>query len=86
MPEARLLSLITFKYISCIDFVFYVIKAGIIAVGDDGFALGLELIEVVDDLRAKERFAIRNSWLINDDLGTLGLDTLAVLSCSLLVL
>ena len=67
---------IPLKDISRIYLISHIIQASIIAVGDDGLALGFELIEVVDDLRAKERFAIGNGWLIDDDFCTFGLDAL----------
>ena len=46
------------------------------AVGDDGFAAGLEGGEVVDDEAAEEGGAIGERGLVDDDLGTLGLDAL----------
>ena len=46
------------------------------AVGDDGFAAGLEGGEVVDDEAAEEGGAVGERGLIDDDLGALGLDAL----------
>ena len=46
------------------------------AVGDDGFAAGLEGGEVVDDEAAEEGGAVGERGLVDDDLGALGLDAL----------
>ena len=70
------MSSVALENVSSIHFLSDIVQASIIAVGDDGLALGFELIEVVDDLRAKERFAIGNGWLIDDDFCTFGLDAL----------
>lgn len=51
-----------------------VIQAAVIAVCNDCLALILERIKVVDDFAAEERFAVLESWFIDDDFGTLGLD------------
>ena len=40
--------------VSSIDFVFHVVKAGVVAIGNDGLGLGLEFFEVVDDEAADE--------------------------------
>lgn len=68
--------LIPFKYISGIYFVYNIVQTRIIAVGNDGFALGLELIKVVNDLTSEERFTIGNRGFVDDYLGTFGLDAL----------
>ena len=67
--------LISFENVSSINLISYIVEAGIITVGDDGLALRLELGEVVDDLRTEECRAVFKGGLVDDDLGTLGLDT-----------
>ena len=68
--------LISLENVPCIYLVFHVIQAGIIAVGDDGGGLPLERIEVVNNFAAEEGVAVRQSWLIDDNRCTLGLDAL----------
>ena len=68
--------LVALENVARVNLIFYVIEASIITVGDDGLALGLELIEVVDDLRAEEGGAVFEGGLVDDDLGTFGLDAL----------
>ena len=59
-----------------IDFVFYVVQAGVVAVGNDGLGKRLELLQVVDNQRAEERAAVGQGWFVDDDLCALGFDTL----------
>ena len=40
--------LVSLEDISCIDFVLDIVEDGVVAVGDDDFALGFELRQVVD--------------------------------------
>lgn len=76
MTEAKLLSLISFEYVTCIDFVYHVVQTTIVPISNNCFALLLELRQIVNHLRAKERLAIGNRRLIDDDFGTFGLDAL----------
>ena len=62
--------------VACIYFVLDVVEAGVVAVGDDGHALTLELGEVVDDFAAEECAAVLECRLIDNHLGSLGLDAL----------
>ena len=75
-PLQKLINLIPPEYIPCINLILYIIKAGIISVGDDGIGLCLELGEVVNNKAAEEGAAVFEGWLIDDDIGALGLDTL----------
>ena len=47
--------LIPSEYVSCIYLLFYIIKALVIAIGDNRLALRLESCNVIDHLTAKER-------------------------------
>ena len=49
MTEAKLLSLIALEDVSCIDFVYHVIKASIIAVGYDSLGKSFKVVQVVYD-------------------------------------
>ena len=42
------IGLIAFEDVAGVDFIFYVVEDGVVAVGDDNFALGFELRQVVD--------------------------------------
>ena len=68
--------LVSAEDVARVDFVFHVIQAIIETVGDDGMTLRLEVFEVVDNLAAEEGGAVLKSWLVDDDLGSLCLDTL----------
>ena len=68
--------LIPSEYISCIYFLFHIVKTFIVAVGDDGMATLLEGGKVVDDKAAEESGTIFQCRFIDDDLCSLGLDTL----------
>lgn len=59
-----------------IDFVLYVIEDTVIAVGDDGMALFLELIKVIDHLATEESTTVLDGRLIDDNLRSLCLDAL----------
>ena len=67
--------LISSENVACIYFFFHIVEACVVAVGDDGVALCLELCQVVDHLTAEECGAVFKGWLVDDDLGTLCLDT-----------
>lgn len=71
-----MLILIPSKYVACIDFIKDIVKAGVIAVGDNCLALFLELVEVVDNLASKEGVTVLEGWLIDDDCCALCFDTL----------
>ena len=75
-PLQKLINLISSEYISCIYLIFYIIKASIIAVSDDGIGLSLELGELIDYETAEECAAIFKGWLIDDDVGSLCLNAL----------
>ena len=62
--------------VSCIDLILYIVETRIIAVGDDGVGLGLELGKVVHYEAAEEGAAVFEGWLVDDDIGSLGLDAL----------
>lgn len=64
------------EYIPGIYLLLHIIKTGVIAVGDDGMALGLERRQVVDHIAAEEGGAVFERRLIDDNLGALCLDTL----------
>lgn len=49
--------LISAEEISCIDLIFHIIQAGIVAVRDDALAAALEFLQISDDLAAEERRA-----------------------------
>ena len=65
--------LIPTEYVSGIYFLFYVTKALVEAVGDDGIGLSLELVKVVDNEAAEEGAAVFEGWLVDDDVGSLAL-------------
>ena len=58
--------LISSENISCINLILYIIQTSILAVGNDGMALCLEGIQVIDNLAAEEGAAIFECWLIYD--------------------
>lgn len=62
------------KNIAGVDLRLDIVERWVVAVGDDSLALALEAREVVHYLRAEEHCAILQRGLIDDDLGTLGLD------------
>ena len=68
--------LVSSKDISCIYLILYIIQTSIVAVGDDGMALCLKGFEVVLYSATEEGAALFQGWLIDNDLGTLCLDTL----------
>ena len=74
--RAGKMQLVAFKYVAGVDLVEDVVQTAVVAVGDDGLALCLELGEVVDDLTTEEGLAIGDGGFVDDDLGALGLDAL----------
>lgn len=68
--------LISPKNVACVDLVLNIVENRVVAVGDDGVALGLESVEVADNLRAEEHCAVFQGGLIDDNLCTLSLDAL----------
>lgn len=66
--------LISSKNISCIDLILHIIKTRVVAVGDDGVALGLELFEVIDHFGTEECRTVLKRGLVDYDLRTFGLD------------
>lgn len=59
--------------IPCVHFLFHVIQTRIVAVGDDGVALGLEGGEIVDYAAAEERGAVGQGRLVDYHLRAFGL-------------
>ena len=72
----RVYCLIAAEEVAGIDLIFHVVEDGVVAVGDDGSGLGLELGEVVDDATAEEGGAVLEGGLIDNDLRALGFDAL----------
>lgn len=70
--DVCIIDLISTENIASINLFFYVIKAYVIAVGDDSVCLFLELGEVVDNEGAEEGGAIFEGGLVDDDVGALG--------------
>ena len=62
--------------IAGVNFLLDVVETGVVSVGDDGVAAGLELLEVVDDEAAEEGAAVLEGGFVDNDLGAFGLDTL----------
>ena len=62
--------------ITGIYLAFYVRETVVKAVGNDGLALLLEGVEVIDDFAAEESGAVLKGGFIDDDLCSLSLDTL----------
>ena len=74
--DAGLINLISSEDVSCIYLFLYIVETRIIAVGNDGIGLSLELGEVVDNKAAEEGAAVFKSWLIDDDISSLRLNAL----------
>ena len=72
--SALVLRLIASEDVARVDFILHVFQTVVEAVGNDGLAQGLKFGQVADDLRAKEERARLECGLVDDDLGTLGLD------------
>ena len=67
------ISSISPENVSCVDFWFYVVEGGVVAVGDDGSGEALKLLQIVHDAAAEEGPAVFKRWLIDDDRRTLRL-------------
>ena len=70
------LFLVTIENIACINFLLRVLKACIVAVGDDGGGLVLEGGEVVHYFAAEEGAAVGERRLVDYYVGALGFDAL----------
>lgn len=68
--------LVSTEQVAGIDLLLHIVQAAIVAVGNNGLAALLELVQIVDNLAAKEGSAILQSRLIDDNCRALGLDTL----------
>lgn len=66
--------LVALEDVAGVDLGGDIVEDGVVAVGDDGLREGLELGEVIDNEAAKECSAVGEGGLIDDYLGTLGLD------------
>lgn len=68
--------LVATENIACVNIVFNIVKAGIIAIGDNGVEHLLELVEIIDNKGAEESFAIIQGGFVDDDVGAFGLHKL----------
>lgn len=66
-------NLVPAEDVTGVDFFLYVVQANVVAVGDDGLALPLKVVEVIHHFRAEERAAILQRRLVDDDFRALGL-------------
>lgn len=66
--------LVSFKNVSCVDFVRHVVEDRVVAVGYDSFRAGLEGGEIVDDFAAEEGFSVFKRRLIDDNFGAFCFD------------
>ena len=66
--------LVSSEQVARVDLVGHVVKAGVVAVGDDGLALALEGFEVAHNATAEEGGAVGKGGLVDDDFGSLSLD------------
>ena len=71
-----LCKLVAVEEVAGIYFGFHVIEDSVVAVGDDGLALGLEGGEVVHHAAAEECAAVFEGWFVDDDFCAFGLDAL----------
>ena len=67
---------ISLENVAGVDLVLHIIEARVVAVGDDGIRLFLELVQVVDHHGAEEGRAVLKGGLIDNHLGALGLHAL----------
>ena len=58
--------LVSLEDVSGVNFFANVIEGGVVAVGDDGLGLALEICKVVDHLAAEEGAVVGECWLIDD--------------------
>ena len=75
-PLQKLINLIPSEEVSCINLILYIVETRIIAVGDNGIGLSLELGQVVHDNTTEEGAAVFKGRLIDDNVGPLGLNAL----------
>ena len=70
----RKVFLIPTEDVAGIDFILYIVQAGIVTVGDDGLAAGLEGFEVVHYPATEESGSVFERRFVDNHLGSLGLD------------
>ena len=75
-PLQKMINLISSEDVSCIYLFLYIVETRIIAVGDDGIGLSLELGKIIDNKAAEEGAAVFEGRLVYDDIGSLSLDSL----------
>ena len=68
--------LVALEYVSCIDFVYHIVETTVVPISNNRLTLLFKLRQIIHHLASEERFAIGNRGLVDDDLGTLGLDAL----------
>lgn len=68
--------LVSLEDVSCVDFFFHVVEAGVVAVGDDCLAAAFKCCEVVYYLGAEEGTSIFEGWLVDNHLRSFGFDAL----------
>ena len=68
--------LVSTEQVAGIDLLLHIVQAAIVAVGNNGLAALLELVQIVDNLAAKEGSAFLQSRLVDDHSGTLRLNAL----------
>ena len=67
-------ALVSSENIAGIHFLFYIIQAFVISVGNDGLTLLLECVEIVHNPAAEEGASVFQGWLIDDNLCAFSLD------------
>ena len=70
------MKLISFKQVSGVDFISYIVEERIETIGYYHLALGFKSCEVVDDLAAEEGGTVIEGGFVDDDFGTFGFDAL----------
>ena len=73
---AILIYSVSAENVASIDFFLYIVQTSVVAIGNDGLRLGLECLQVIDNLAAEEGGAVFEGWFVDDDFGSLGLDAL----------
>lgn len=68
--------LVSTEQVAGIDLLLHIVQAAIVAVGNNGLAALLELVQIVDNLAAKEGSAILQSRLVDDHSRAFCLDAL----------
>ena len=64
--------LVASEDVACVDFLLYVVEAGVVAVGYDCLGLALEVVEVVDYFAAEEGCSVVEGGLVDDYFCSLG--------------